>query len=359
MILYKKDTKGKIRILHIYNIWSIFTKESGLLWGKIVTHRKICKWKNIWKANETSPEEQAEKEVKALIKKKLREWYFKSQEGAENVEVILPMLAHSYEKYKDKIDWENCYIQPKLDWMRCLAFIDWKGWVKLISRKWVEIETMSHIVKSLSTIKEEIILDWELYCHGESFQENMKLIKKYREWESERIYFNIYDIVKNTHFADRLEDLSNILNKYSELNWLSSIRNVPTLKIDNKGEFIFTHEINTSNWFEWTIIRHWIKWYKKNGRDSQLLKYKDFIDETYKVVDIIPAEVYTKQGIAVCELEDGRTFEATPKMSHKDKEKLLLNREDYIWKRWEVRFFEYTDDWFPRFPILVGFRLDK
>jgi hypothetical protein len=36
----------------------------------------------------------------------------------------MPMLAKVYEKEKAKIDWDNAYVQPKLDGMRCLAFID-------------------------------------------------------------------------------------------------------------------------------------------------------------------------------------------------------------------------------------------
>ena len=46
-------------------------------------------------------------------------------------------------------------------------------------------------------------------------------------------------------------------------------------------------------------------------------------------------------------------------MSHKDREELLANANKYIGQTAEVRFFEWTDDGFPRFPICVWFRLDK
>jgi hypothetical protein len=34
-------------------------------------------------------------------------------------------------------------------------------------------------------------------------------------------------------------------------------------------------------------------------------------------------------------------------------------KEEYIGQTAEVRFFEYTDGGIPRFPVCVGFRLDK
>jgi len=41
-------------------------------------------------------------------------------------------------------------------------------------------------------------------------------------------------------------------------------------------------------------------------------------------------DVYRDQGILICEMEDGRKFKATPKMSHEDKKELLENKEEYI-----------------------------
>lgn len=352
MILYKKDTKGKIRQLEIYAEWGMLYQYSGLVDWKQVEHAKQCDYKNKWKANERNPIEQSEFEADALITKKLREWYFKTIEEAENEIVILPMLAHSYDKYKDKIDYDNCYVQPKLDGMRCLAIIK-DGKCKLMSRKGVEIETMNHIVKVLEdNVVWDMILDWELYCHGQSFQENMKLIKKYRKDKSELVSFHIYDAIDKNPYFIRAKIIKWI-------NKLEYIENVPTRKIENVKELSDVHWLNLELWYEWTMIRHGIKGYKKNGRSDQLLKYKDFIDETFEVTWIIPMEVYKDQGIIICKMERERHFLATPKMSHEERRELLKNKDDYIGQTAEVRFFEYTDDGFPRFPICVWFRLDK
>jgi hypothetical protein len=47
------------------------------------------------------------------------------------------------------------------------------------------------------------------------------------------------------------------------------------------------------------------------------------------------------------------------KFSHAEREEILINKENYIGKKAEIRFFEYTDGGIPRFPVCVGFRLDK
>jgi hypothetical protein len=38
---------------------------------------------------------------------------------------------------------------------------------------------------------------------------------------------------------------------------------------------------------------------------------------------------------------------------------MLINKQDYLGKTAEIRFFEFTDDGLPRFPVMVGIRLDK
>ena len=48
----------------------------------------------------------------------------------------------------------------------------------------------------------------------------------------------------------------------------------------------------------------------------------------------------------------------TMKFPHKFREEVLINKEDYIGSTAEIRFFEYTDDGAPRFPVCVGIRLD-
>ena len=183
--IYKKDSKGKIRVLHVFTEGSTLVQESGIVNGKLVQHSSECAGKNIGKSNETTPEEQALSEAMSKIETKMTEGYFNSVEDAEEKggeKVILPMLAKSYEKEIEKVDWKKAvFIQPKLDGMRCLAILKY-GEVTLISRKGKIIDTVPHINNALVELSKttNVVLDGELYAHGKTFQENMRLLKKNR-----------------------------------------------------------------------------------------------------------------------------------------------------------------------------------
>lgn len=101
--VYKKDTSGKIRMLHVYTEGSTLIQESGLVDGEKVKHESVAKPKNIGKSNETTPEEQARLEAASKIETKMSTGYFNTIEEAENNEVILPMLAKDYKKESKKV----------------------------------------------------------------------------------------------------------------------------------------------------------------------------------------------------------------------------------------------------------------
>ncbi len=204
--IFKRDSKDNIRYLYISVIDDELIQESGIInTDSPIIHRKKCKGKNIGKSNETSPHQQAVSEANSLIVSKYSEGYFETKEEAENELVILPMLAKSYEDEKHKIDWNNCFIQPKLDGQRCLIIIK-NGTIKLISRDGKLITTMQHIINDLEyvwkDVTKDIIYDGELYVHGLSFQENMKLIKKVSK-ETSKVKFHCYDVINNEPFLTR------------------------------------------------------------------------------------------------------------------------------------------------------------
>lgn len=350
--LYKKDSKGKSRIWKIYTNGAELIQEAGLLDGKLVKNAKFCIGKNIGKSNETTPEEQAELELESTWKSKKDEGYFETLEEVEENEVILPMLAKSYNDEKSKIVWDkNVYIQPKLDGMRCLAHII-DGHVNLISRDGKSIQGMQHIVNDLSNIADNVILDGELYAHGLNFQENMRLIKKYRPNETEKIKFHVYDLVSKDNFLFRINKVNSVTKG------LSNCGIVLTLPLNNEKDLFLQHSQNIRDGYEGSIIRHGEEGYKVNGRSSNLLKYKDFIDIAAKIIDVVPAEQRPGQGVPVLEYK-GKKFMAGMKFSHEEREKWLKYKKDYIGKTAEIRFFEYSEDGIPRFPVCVGIRLDK
>lgn len=355
--LYKKDSKGNIRELNYWVEGADFCQSSGILDGKLVENKKTCKGKNIGKTNETTPEEQAVLEMNSKIREKLQEDYFKTIAEAENIEVILPMLAKSYKDHSSKIDWTDTFVQPKLDGMRCLAIIK-EGNVQLFSRDGINLQekhgSLQHIISELETrfVDKTITLDGELYIHGTTFQEVMKKIKKYREGDSELVQYHIYDQVSDKKFYTRKREL--------ELHLFGSnvLIDVRTISIDKIKYIKQYHEEFLSQGYEGTMVRWGTEGYKVNGRSEHLLKYKDFHDLDAKIIDIVPAENRPEWGLVVCEY-NGKQFRATPKMPHEDKIQMLKDKNNYIGETAIITYFEFTDDGIPRFPIYKGIRLDN
>ena len=229
-----------------------------------------------------------------------------------------------------------------------------------MSRTGKEIDTLKHIV--LADL-EDVVLDGELYAHGISFQENMKLIKKYRPHLTEQVKYHVYDIVMDAPFNERHDTLASLVRELDNPN----IELVPTYLAFNKQQINEFHQGFIAQGYEGTMVRLIGEGYAVNKRSSQLLKYKDFLDEVYEVVDVIPSESRPEQGVVVCAkpMEQAgentwfHSFNCGMKFSHAEREEILTNKHNYIGKMAEIRFFEYTDAGIPRFPVCVGFRLDK
>jgi len=356
--IYKKDSNGKVRYITIGNFGAVITQQSGIVGSdKFVEHSKTATGKNVRRANETSPEYQAELEVTAWVKDKLTKGYFRTIEETKSAEVVLPMLAKDFFKERHKIDWNKdvIVVQPKLDGMRCLAFVSADGKVELVSRAGKKIENMMHIEKELSTLGVDVILDGELYVHGEGFQTNMSYVKKYVEGKSERIIFNVYDMVSDRPYLSRIDKVKTIIDH------LKKVRPLFYSTVGTEDELKQHFTIYIKEGYEGAMVKISKSGYKSNARSSELLKYKKFIDIQLPIKDIIPADQRPTWGIPVYYWEgaDDDTLKSGTKMSHEEREDLLTNKDKYIGQMAEVRFFEYSDAGVPRFPVTVGIRLDK
>jgi DNA ligase-1 len=347
--LFKKDSKGKIRFLDIDTDGATIVQVSGIIGGKHVTNVSMCKAKNIGKSNETSAEDQAELEANSKFVKKLKEGYFKTEQDAMDNVVILPMLAKVFGKEEKKVVYP-CYVQPKLDGMRGLGDCNAAN---LTSRSGNRIETLDHITTKLPTI--DVILDGELYAHGKSFQENMRMIKKYRPGTTESVNYHVYDLVSDKPFVERYKALGLICLANPDLVL------VPTFLVNNKEELMAIHAKNISEGYEGTIVRWGDEGYKLNGRSSNLLKLKDFSDIALQLMDVIPSDARPDHGKPLFYWKGAKndTLGAGIALTHEEAKDLLDNKDLHIGKTCELRFFEKSDTGVPRHPTMYGFRLDK
>tara|TARA_R110000850_G_scaffold90138_7_gene192398 strand:+ start:140 stop:1189 length:1050 start_codon:yes stop_codon:yes gene_type:complete len=346
--LYKKDSKEKMRFLDISTDGSTIVQVSGLLEGKHTTSVSQCEPKNIGRSNETTGDEQAEIEAEAKYVKKLKEGYFTSEQEAQDTVVMLPMLAKVFGKEERKVEYP-CFAQPKLDGMRALN----SSHDPLLSRSGNVISTVPH-VQTVDPDGPNIILDGELYAHGLSFQENMRIIKKTRP-ETINVKHHVYDMVSDKPFAERYNDLQKHVQRHEHLLL------VDTVVILNKEQLMKYHADNISKGYEGTIVRWGNEGYKLNGRSSNLLKLKDFSDLALPLLDVVPSEKRPTHGKPIFYWKGAENNEmgAGISLSHSEAEDLLANKEKHIGKMCELRFFEYSDTGVPRHPVMYGFRLDK
>jgi len=244
--IYKKDSSEKIRYLSISTEGNMVVQESGVVGtNSPVYNRSACEAKNVGKANSTTPAEQAVLEANSKITEKMRLGYFTSIAEAQEKggkDFLLPMLAKDYKKELKKVTYP-CFVQPKLDGMRSLGSED-DGFM---SRTGKAIDTLNHIV--LADL-EGTILDGELYAHGISFQENMKLIKKYRPGQTEQVKYHVYDIVMDAPFSERHSYLLSLAIENQ------SIELVPTYLVNNEAEMKEYHAQFVAEGYEGTMIRH-------------------------------------------------------------------------------------------------------
>jgi DNA ligase-1 len=336
--------------IHEDQPWVVITRH-GQVGGAIQESSfVVTKGKNIGRANETTPEQQADSEAQSKYNKQLDKRYSTERGGASKE--YQPMLAQSYDKHKGKVKFP-CYAQPKLDGMRCIAICE-SDTVTLMSRGGKEITTMKHIKEELLKFMEDgEVWDGELYSHELNFQQAVSLIKR-EQPDSIKIKYNVYDVVADGSFKARFLD-----NGIENIDKCKHICMVTTGICKSHNEVIAFHNDFVRMGYEGAILRHSECLYKEGARSYDLLKVKQFFDGEFEIVDVVPSDRSPTHGNFVCLMTGTTTtFTATPEGTHETKEQYLRDRESLIGKFLTVRYFEMTtsDVPVPRFPIGVGIR---
>jgi DNA ligase-1 len=362
-ILYAKDSVGKIRIWTIEVVatpkGADINTSHGIVGGKMVTKTEpITSGKNIGRANETTPLEQAISEATSSWQNQKDTGYFESIKRAETTQVYLPMLAHMFSKRKHDITYP-AYVQPKLDGVRCLVKKVNSTTLHFMSRGGKDYDTMQRhpMVKILlDYMKEGDVLDGEIYKHGWSLQKITSMVKKFKP-ESLELEYWIFDVPSDETFEDRFVSMK----KSKALTF------VETIKIKSEADVQIWHDKYVQNGFEGVIIRNTDGLYKFGERSADLQKYKEFIDDEFEITgwevekQNINGEDY-KCIVYVCKTKDGTTFKCRPRGSLKNREELLKVADKLIGKNLTVRYQALTDDTegegkkVPQFPVGICIR---
>lgn len=341
---------------------AVFT-EYGQVNGKLQTTIDVIKTgKNLGKANETTPAEQAALKAKQMWDKKLKEGYIQDLSlaavGETNLPGIEPMLAFPIEK-KEKHVTFPAWSQPKLDGFRCIAVIE-NGKARLYSRTRKEVLTVPHIVKELERIFHDvnIILDGELYNHllKHDFPRLASIIKRDEiHPDHTLIQFHCYDVAGKGSFEERFKNAwTRVLNCHEKCN--ETIQIIKTDFVQSQEELEENFATYLADNYEGAMYRSLNMPYE-NKRSAGLLKVKTMEDAEFEIVGVEEGngKLMGKAGAFVCINKEGKEFKAKMKGALESLTEYLVNFDKYKGRQLTVQFQGVSPDNIPRFP--VGLRI--
>lgn len=367
--LYKLDSKGNVRIWYMEKDGGLYRTTSGIFHGNLVTSNWTeCFTTNRSKSNERGPLDQAVFEITSKYTEQKNDGYHDDitlvQSGDNTKKYFEPMLAQKYETYMGE-----CYSQPKLDGIRCLAMK-----TGLWSRTGKKIVSCPHIERSLSLLFNKatnLILDGELYNHElkDDFNKITSLVKKLKPTkedllESENIVqYHMYDSpsIKGP-FNKRLSAFKTFSETdYPGIKLVSTSFCKTEIEVDNE----FNHYLDLG--YEGQIIRLSTNEYEEGKRSKQLLKRKLLYEgkgneEEFRIVNILSglgnwsgkakAVVLAPKSTHEFFKDGSATFKATLKGNMKYCEEIYNDRTNYVGKLATVTYQNLTPDGKPRFGII-------
>ena len=400
--LYDKDSFGNIKTWDIKAVNFGDYSEIVTLYGrnkKVEKRVKITAGKNEGKSNATDHYTQAIAEAQSKYTKKQSQGYFKLDENENKKEkkakykvedfqdpeieslkleskinnkfkkielaengVKFPMLAKDYHKEKSKVIFP-AFVQRKFDGFRAIYNTTTKNITSRTGKTTFDIIKESQILyKELSKLDPGLILDGEFYIHDGEFEALGILRKKTNKVTDEillklsKIEYHIYDIIDSKlTFKERNKVVKKLLNGKKMMKY------VETYSVENENEIKEYHGKFISENYEGTIVRNSGGLYKDNSRSSDLLKYKDFIDSEFKIVDFSKENNTTGKGgnliIWVVQIKKGVECKIRPMGTVEERQELykrcVNNFKEFKNRNLWVKYFEKTTDGNLRFPTTM------
>jgi DNA ligase-1 len=377
----ERDGFGVIQTTHGY----VGTKQT-------TTERILTVGKNIGKKNETTPLEQARKEAQSDWTRKIeREGYEASPgtllsptttaatettetaattettetatgataataaggDAGKAIVIPRPMLAHSKDKRGKDIRYP-CYVQQKLDGVRCLA-ISGQG---LYSRKAKAFPHLDHIRAEVNALPAGTVLDGELYSDTLGFQEIVGIVRKAKLGPADaarvaQIHLCVYDTITTDTNEVRKASLEALFASKT----FTALRLLPSDECKGEEDVKRFHDAYVAEGYEGLILRNKAGLYSVGQRSKDLQKYKEFLDEEFEVSGFtVGTGVEAGCVLWTCKTTEGKEFSCRPKGTHESRQDAVATAAAQIGKKLTVRFQEWTDDKKPRFPVGVAFR---
>lgn len=350
-LLYGLDKGGKFKVWKIWTDGATLFIEHGKEGGKQQLKSEVVEGKNIGRANETTPAEQAELEAMSRWRKQIDKGYRETKEELEELP-LLPMLAQDYLKQGHRIKYP-CFGSPKLDGVRCLA-IRHHNQVELKSRGGKEY-VVPHIQDQLFPImKVGDVWDGELYIHGKYLEEIVSAVKKYNDL-TPNIEFIIFDIVKDETYEHRLISMQALRRYTLSCVEAPSIDVIEFCELQDEQHMKEKHKEYVARGYEGIMIRSHDGRYESGKRSSGLQKYKQMIEDDFLITGVVE----DRNGNAVFIVYD-RTANSEFNVVGGDfesRQRAVKHPEEFIGKWANIAFqTRYKDSKLPQFPVIRTIR---
>lgn len=397
--VYAKNNAGKVLewYAEIENKDSLVTIRInyGELGGKmIVDTEKVLQGKNLGKANETTPFQQAVNQVESRYRRKKKQGY-KSTEDLDFVkhamsgetiheflirklpndrtdenDNIKPMKAQQY--YRSKKNWispegklytdrkyyymENpyqikekgaiitkfpCLIQPKINGVRALIYLDSNDKVVIRSKEGLDYN-IPHIKEAFQeqfkTIDGDIVFDGELYIPNTALQDIASAVKATNLMTPSVMYYAFDLAISEMNNVDRYKKLKEVIPIHF------SVYLVPTYVVSSDTIVQEFTDKFIKEGYEGSILRSKDSEYQFGKRKVNMTKLKRILDDDFMIMDIVPQEKNRTLGQFFCVTDDGKEFMVNPTGSEEYKQLLLIEKSNHIGKMLQCFFYEYTND---------------
>ena len=359
--LYKRTKTGATQTWEVIADGNSFYTCEGQLNGAITESKPtVCEGKNIGKANETSPSEQALAEAQAKWQKKIDKGYTTDINDIDNsMKYFEPMLAHKLVDYKDKITYP-VLVSPKIDGARSVK--NKKGLWTRNGKPYVSVPHIEKILKPVIDVHPDWKIDGELFTFDVPFEGVMSLIKKSKPTaedlvESEKfIQYYIFDGVTDDvdkGFLDRFNEIKSEIKKLVGKDF--HIVFVENEVANSFEEIEALHNRYIEEGYEGAMVRIGNSPYE-NKRSKNLLKYKHFEDDEFEILDILEGKGNRANmaGKLNVRLRSGKECECGIKGGETYYKQLWINRKKIIGKKATVRYQGFTDEGKLRFGVAVN-----
>jgi DNA ligase-1 len=364
--LFKIDSSQNIRIWYMElgegEDTAGYRTVSGIRGGNLVTsswHK--CVPKNTGKSNATTIRSQAEKEIVANYTNKKNSGYFENVDEVNTKTTFNPMLAQGFADEKINTEEDKLYSQPKLDGIRCIARAD-----GLWTRSGKEITSVPHVweaIKDVFVDHPNLTFDGELYNHKlkTNFNKITSIVRKTKptpkdiEISKKLIEYHIYDVIdcveEDLIFEERSKRYLKLLPK------TECVVKVETFMILDEDHMNSLYAAYIEDGYEGQMIRRNKEY--ENKRSHNLIKRKEFKTDEFKVTGI-------EEGLGnwaghakrfVLENKDGKPFGSGVRGNQELLKDLYDNPTKPKWAT--IRFFDYTPDGIPRFPVAIDWGFDE